>query len=354
MVNLVAFVGIFLALCLLNRPRFWWQEQIVAVTPYWIALAIVAAIFLAYALFRSPSDTLKRSLLGLLRKLYLAIAVCSYGYVLAVTTYRVLPYIYYPSSHKLMGYGDTRATFKILWIDGLSSSDTLAEIAALRAIKDVHLSVVSSAAKSKLNPRVVAGVPLFETAPFVEQATGGEIALYSHYPFGPRRLTKLGVAALPGALFEVLLSNDLTIELGVMTLLPALSAESLEQSRITSRRLASLMRSSQGPRVVIAQFNTTPFSQLRGIYLDQVKLVSLSYGRRSPSALLLDLPPFNAMFKNAHSASAYLANRTAGEVLVSKDIVPVSYNEIKIAPGLTERGVRVYLFVLGVSPKFGE
>lgn len=352
MINLVAFVGIVLALCILNRPRFWWQEQIVAFTPYWIAFAIVAAIWLIRALCRSLPGAFKGSLLAILRKLYLAISVCCYGYVLAVTSYRALPYIYYPSSHKHTLPGSASATFKILWIDGLSSEDTLAETKALRAIKEVDLSVVSSAPRSKLHPRVLEGVPLFASAPFVERSAGGEIALYSRLPFGSRRLTNLGVAALPGALFEVLLREDLTIELGVMTLLPALSAESLERSRITSRRLASLMRSSQGLRVVLAQFNTTPFSQLRGIYLDQARLAPLrSYGMRMPSALLIDLPLFNGPFKGANSERSDLLNRTVGEVLVSKDIAMASYNEIELAPGLSEGGVRGYLAVLGVSSK---
>ena len=131
-----------------------------------------------------------------------------------------------------------------------------------------------------------------------------------------------------------------------MTLLPALSRQSLESSRITSRRLASIMRSSSAPRIVFAQFNTTPFSQVRSIYSDQVKLLSLDYGSHSLGPLLIYRSPISLSRLGIEWNAT--VNRTEGKVLVSRDIKTSELKEFSLAPEAKERGIRGLYFVLSM------
>jgi hypothetical protein len=88
----------------------------------------------------------------------------------------------------------------------------------------------------------------------------------------------LGIEAFPGGVFVLQQEGSAAIEIGVMRLERSISSEVFERNRVTSRRLASLMRNSDEPRLVVAQFGTTPFSQLMAIYPKQARLRSLMFG----------------------------------------------------------------------------
>lgn len=258
-------IGYMLALCVANRPRFWWQEALCSHTLYWMPLALIA--FGGLVIFNC------RRRAPLVRVVSL-LAVGCYGYVITSAAATLLPYA---SFHQWPEVSDERAfTVSGIWVDEWSQSDRSTELERIITEKGPTLVMVSGEFSPALLTTAIA--QRFPHQARTESVERGGITILSSLPFRPDPIDELGIEAFPGGLFILEPPNHAAIELGVMTLERSTSQEVFERNRITSRRLSSLMRNSHQPRIVAAQFSTTPFSQLMGVYPRQARLRSVMYG----------------------------------------------------------------------------
>gem|GEM_PF-1666998 len=266
---IVCLTGYFLALCVANRPRFWWQETLCSNALYWLPFALVALVFLSGDLIRKRTT----------RPWMLWSAVVCYGYASVFMLCKLFPFVHY--NRWPLVIEDSESNVRGLWVDGWSAADRVAELNEVISVKQLSVVMIAGTA-----PHEALRDPLLDLFPYrattapVEPANGEHvsIAIFSKVPFTSERIDQFGVEALPGGVFPLQLPNGAVLELGVMSLVPSDSQQSFERNRITSRRLSALMRSSSAARIVAAQFSTTPFSQFMAVYPEQVKMRSLMYG----------------------------------------------------------------------------
>jgi len=303
---LVCFAGYFVALCIANRPRFWWQEVLCSRALYWLPFAFAAVWFLVRGVVREGAE----------RAWLRGGALACFVYAIAFALWKIVPYVYY--SHWSSVADDSGARMRGIWVDSWSAADRVAELG--RTITSKQPSVVMIAG---IAPNDALRDPLFETFPYrartatVDPVDGElpSIAIASKIPFAAGSIDQLGLEALPGGVFPLQLSNSAVLELGVMALMPSDSQAAFERNRITSRRLSSLMRNSKAPRVVAAQFYTTPFSQFMAVYPEQTKMRSLMYGIGLYKTVDMNNP---------------LSNSTESNVFVSRDITRLEFERIRI------------------------
>lgn len=297
-VSLISCAG---ALMLANRPRFWWQECFCNLALYWFAPVCVMA-FLTINSLRSRAFYRSVRWISLVAQLYMIIHVV----VLA------RPYIVFdrwPGLHENASAQEVR----LMYVDRLDSSQAYdATLAELRSQRPTLL-IVSGEGFDNLIARVPAGeYPVrISTAP----SNSGRVHLLAQGRVKLEPLQELGFGAMPGGLVKVRIDSR-SLELGLIALQPSLSKDSFESNRISSRRLASLMRASESSRVVVGSFNATPFSQLVSVYAEQVRMRSIFFGRG-----------FRKTFDMTRAVVAFPFTNA----FVSKDLRPVNVEVLRLA-----------------------
>lgn len=300
----VSFAGYFVALCIANRPRFWWQEEVCSRALYWLPCALAAFWFLAREVLRGSAG----------RTWLRGGALVCYGYVLAFMFWKLVPYMHYSSWPRVAD--DSGVRLRGIWVDSWSAADRVAELEYIITSKQPSVVMLAGIAPSE-----ALRASLFETFPYrartatVDPVNGEQpsIAIASKIPFEIEGIDQLGLEALPGGVFPLRLSNGAVLDLGVMALTPSDSQPTFERNRITSRRLSSLMRNSRAPRIVAAQFSTTPFSQFMAVYSEQTKMRSLMYGIGLLKTVDMNNP---------------LSFSTESDVYVSRDITRLAFERI--------------------------
>ena len=103
------------------------------------------------------------------------------------------------------------------------------------------------------------------------------VEVFSKSPIPSPTRSEYGFGALPGVfgIFET--ADGVRFQLGAMDLLLSFSQEAFNRSRLTSRRLASALKYSSQPRIVVGAFRASITSQLVDMYVDQLKLRSLFF-----------------------------------------------------------------------------
>jgi hypothetical protein len=256
-------IGIMFGLAVANRPRFWWQELFQNYTLVWVFPALLAV----YALLQNMRRTGRFSWVTVL-------VVIAYLYAVLQMVHRVRRYIHF--AHWAVPQSATVSVSGV-WIDSFSSaaeSEVLTQIVSRYSptLVMVHSEGLGS---SLLDVPPLAKYPFHaSTAPSAD----GTITVFSKLPFTTPQMTDLGFEALPGGLITLKLSQGQALELGVLALTRSVDTASFERNRITSRRLSSLMRNSSAHRIVVGNFNSTPFSMLSSIYNEQAGMHSLVFG----------------------------------------------------------------------------
>lgn len=262
---LVCFGGFIAALCVANRPRFWWQEVFCSAALYWLPLALLSMLYLVRLVLVSwPS-----------RSLLVLGAICCYAYVVIHTVVILAPYLFYERWPQLSSSPPLKELSGV-WIECLSDPRSAGEIEQLIERNDPTIVFLGGNSTAD-----VVSTDTMKRYPHMARtsSTGqGSILLLSKIPFGLPVADDLGIEAFPGGVFVLEPEGEAPVEIGVMSMEPSTSQDVFERNRITSRRLASLMRNSHAPRLVVAQFNTTPFSQQMAIYPEQARLRSLMFG----------------------------------------------------------------------------
>jgi hypothetical protein len=261
--------GLFAALCVANRPRFWWQEIFCSLALYWLPLAVLATAWLLWSSYARASQ-LRSSIASWL----LWGAIVCYGYVIVSMGSVLAPYLWY--SRWYQPPNQDTPVISGLWIDGWSTRDRLSDLREVLSRTEPMVVMVSgefAGLEQSLDP-----LKFLPYRARTSSAENGGISIFSAIPIGAEKIDHLGVEAFPGGVFSLYPPGGRSIELGVMALVRSTTQEQFERNRITARRLSSVMRSSRAPLIVAAQFSTTPFSPFMAVYSEQVRLRSIMFG----------------------------------------------------------------------------
>jgi hypothetical protein len=303
---LLCLAGYVAALCVANRPRFWWQELFASLALYWLPLAAIAFAWLARFVFSQPLKVTRGAaswgVLG---------ALGCYGYVIVFMGCKLAPYLFYDRWPAQVSQGS--ATVSGLWIDQWGRGDSISALQALVTRKAPMVLMVSG--ENSAVELLGAMTERFPNQVRTQCTDGDVISVFSQLPFGAQQFDNLGVEAFPGGVFSLQVHDGRQIELGVMALSRSTSQELFERNRITARRLSSLMRNSREPRIVAAQFSTTPFSQLMALYPEQARLRSLMFGAGLHKTFNMEHP---------------FVITTDSNIFVSRDFARLSFEAITI------------------------
>ncbi len=250
----IAFLLVFVpVLALANRARFWWQELIVN-HALWLLVSSVAAV--SYLCLRSRP--------GIAYRCVQAVSLMLLVYHVVFVGHLLLPYV----TGALRQVDDDRERVSLAYIQRFSSLPDLLEF-SIRF--NPHILIAQDFPISK-----VAAVK--ERFPHIRVASGDNIRgilIASTFSVSDDIATNLGVGAYPGMVVRIQVNQTFAPLLGVLALKPSRNQESLERNRITSRRLASVMRNGVGPRMALLDLSTTPWSQFSYIFQEQTDMKSM-------------------------------------------------------------------------------
>jgi hypothetical protein len=254
-------VGIAIGLLVANRPRFWWQELFHNATLYWLIPACIAALLLIRRMLRVRSWSWLT-----------VVAVIAYVYAIASMGHRVRRYIHFVGWKNSIS---TASSMSGLWIDSFYPDKEQAVLEELAARFNPSVIVVSGAGSNLIASSILANTHPHRVA--TSPSADGSIEVLSRLPYASREIVELGFNALPGGVVSLGMPDGQQVELGVLMLQPSYNKASFERNRITSRRLSALMRNSSQRRVVVGDFNATPFSMLSSIFNEQSGMHSLLF-----------------------------------------------------------------------------
>lgn len=259
------------ALAFYNYPRSWWQETISQTAALWALPfgAITVAVIKRWR--RVPSV------------IVLVLIVWCIGKVGQV----LFPYVYGPpKSYPALSYS---SPVRFLVVDSTQSS--VNDFPRLIEREDPDVVVLTRDAGSDIFRAPNERYP-FVLASSIESTR--KVEVFSKLPFGAPRRTEYGFDALPAVMGSLQTPDGASFLLGAFDLLPASSQESFNKSRLTSRRLASAIKFSAEPRIVVGAFRASVTSQVVDMYVEQLKLRSIFFngGLSRAFALVGDSIPF--------------------------------------------------------------
>jgi hypothetical protein len=293
--------GYAVGLLVANRPRFWWQDLFHSAALYWIAPAACAALWLAVCMWTKRRWSW-----------FAALACLAYAFSVGKMIDRVWPYIWFDRWSNSIA--DSAAVpISGLWVDSWTERDDPSALMNLVTRHSPTIVLVSGAIPD-LNS---AAVSLQRYPHRVElQAAGADkISFMSQLPLGSSAKLDLGINADVGGLIPLLVGENKTVQIGTLDLKYAKSAVDFERKRVSSRRLSALVRNGVDTRIVVGQFNSTPFSQLVSIYSQQARVRSLR---------------FNAGLFEALSILKYCQTECPAQVFVSRDVRPGQLEEFHL------------------------
>ncbi len=303
----------FVALCFLNRPRFWWQDAVCNHSPYILPLLICSMVFNARHLFT-----------GRLTRVFAVVGTLASVYCIYTITSVVEPFFWYPRWSKTEPpFTDT---LRVLFIDDCAVGQREAREILLANAPDV--TVVVGAARASF---LAAGANLTHRRDFDERE---EISILTALDLQDRGVPNLGFNARPGGVVGLKLQSGATVDLGVVSLRPTTTRSEFERNRISARRLASYMRNSEATRLVVGSFYATPFSQLSSVFTSQARLRSLWYGKGIVKTYDMN-----------HTFSRF----TFSHGFVSRDIRPRRVERVEV-PGCSRAGLSADLLVESPVP----
>lgn len=257
-VAVVAVLICITPLALANRARFWWQELIVN-----YALLLLIPSILAFCYLCSQRLT---GCIGLLIKLIAAI----------FTVYHILfvGKLLYPYSSMAfdgsVSSADALTRFSIGYIERFSSWSEV-RLFIERNTPDILIVQDFPRSQESVVPKV-----------FGEQYTIFEgnhlgILVVSQHPIVDVVYSNLGILSHAGGVIRVKIAEGIEPLLGVMALEPSKSADIFERNRVTSRRMASILRNTPGYRLAFLRIASSPFSQFAYVFQQQTDMKSLLY-----------------------------------------------------------------------------
>jgi hypothetical protein len=108
---------------------------------------------------------------------------------------------------------------------------------------------------------------------------GRGVQLLSRLPVRGEPVHDLGVDALPGLYVALELPHGGVGEFGVLRFVEGYGQQAFQVNQVTSRRLATRVRNSDRPRMVLGSFATSSYSHLVTMFVRQGRLRSVFFGR---------------------------------------------------------------------------
>lgn len=257
------FVLIALYYSLFTYPRVWWQDLV-----HGLSLALVPPLLLASIVH---ARALRRYGLrfGVVFALALEVAcIARVGWV-------VRPYVTYSTELEKRATHIMRPNF--LLIDGTSP---IVNPAPLDKVRQEFLpEVVVVLGANNLEAPVSTSFGNYPYHLSSEEVFGSRVDIHSMWPFGLPVLRSLGVDAYPGVLAMIHVAPDLELEVGALDLQVPKAHLDYDRSRISARRLASMLRYSEYPRLVFGGFRVPVTSPTTTVYVEQLRLKSVFFNR---------------------------------------------------------------------------
>jgi len=256
----------FLLFCHLNHSRYWWQELVCSFSLYWIP-------FVLFGVFISLRGVLRR---GHGHRVELSIA-SALGLLLIVILGRLCaPYIYFSRWPALDD--DRIAELSVLFTPLKAREFQASRMDAVVSAHRPDIVVVMGEGISSISlGDKISEYPVQLSSLTIDERS---IRVFSRFALAPEHQTNdLGYAALPAMYVGLEHPVGGLFELGALQLVPAFSAQAFDDNRTTSRRLATLVRNSSRPRVVVGSFFGSQFSQIVSMYARQGRLRSVMFDR---------------------------------------------------------------------------
>ncbi len=317
--SVLSLIGVGVGLLTLNRPRFWWQELFHNCAFYWVVPVCVLMLWLLWCLFRRGFAW--HLMCGILGCLY-AVSTTFAAVVTAVVPHRVKPSV--EESIRVNG----------IWIDSWSVNDDVRELTQLIVTRKPLLVAMQGQDLGPLDAlSALEGYAHRISASGTGEA--GSIRIYSRIPFRGDVRSDMGLRAFPGGWSALALSERQVLEVGFLSLMTSLNRELFEQNRISARRLSSLMRNSENPRIVLANFNATPTSQLVAVYPNQTRMYSLRFGASISN--IRSVFDFFAPERGLQAFASYQVAPESFELLSwPKRARPLFYFSVQVPRGVTD------------------
>ena len=250
-----------LAICHLNHPRLWIQDLLCSVSLYWIPIVGLGFFAVLWRCFRTRSCSL-----------VLLYALVVQGFLIYRVSSLASPYLSFSRWASIEPERGVDLEMLLVHADlGSAGQQKLASLASARAP-----AIVVLLGQAEQIARAREAFPPF---PFqAESSPAGLLVLSRFEPDSESRMS-LGLDSLPGLFLNLRVPGAKQFLLGALDLLPAASQDDFFASKVTSRRLATLMRYRDEPRIVLGNFSATPFAPLVNMYPRQLGLRSVMYGR---------------------------------------------------------------------------
>ncbi len=260
---LILMVTAFCAACHFNYPRFWWQEVVCGATLVWLPLVFFSVARAAVRIYKGR------------RNVGISVLVAIFGsYTVGQSLSVVWPYITHAAGVKLTK--DEGIPVGIFHVHG--SSDLQERQALEENLKRLLPDILVVTGAANLSETEGSLAARFSHSLRSAEQSPHTIRLFSRFPLLHESRSDLGFGSLAGIHTKIALEEDVVLELGAVSLRGSFSLQSFEQSRVTSRRLASIMRNSISPRMVVGDFSATPLSQIVSMYNRQARMRSVFYG----------------------------------------------------------------------------
>lgn len=290
-----------LAVCHLNHPRIWIQDLLCSVSLYWIPGVFAGFIAVLWRCFRSRSISLA-----------LLYALTVQGFLLCRVSALASPYVSFSRWASIEASEGADISMLLSHTDfAAAGAQRLHEEVSARA----PAIVVLVGERAQLD-RARETLPPF---PFAAQSEPRGVLVLSQFEPGQESRMSLGLDSLPGLFLSLRVPDAGPLLLGALDLIPAASQDDFFSSKVTSRRLATLLRYRSEPRVVAGNFSATPFAPLVNMYRRQLSMRSVMFGHGLFRTFDLEDP---------------LVRLTLDNAFVSKDIAVEQFETID---GISER-----------------
>jgi hypothetical protein len=251
---------IILCYALFTYPRVWWQDVVHGWSVALVPPLVVTLALHTVRLYRHGFQSL------------LVFAAVIELACLVQVGWAVRPYVWYSAQSA------TRATHvateRFLLFDAASGPINLTAIHQVIESERPVLVVVLAAQNTDAVMSVWNRYPYHLSS---DVSYGGRVDIHSMFPFGEPTLRNLGIDAYPGCVSVVRVSPEVELEVAGFDLQVPRARLDFERSRVSARRVASIFRYSDYPRMVFGGFRMPPTAPPTTMYVEQLKLKSVLF-----------------------------------------------------------------------------
>ena len=256
-----ACVVVVLALCHLNHARLWIQDLLCSASLYWIPFVFVGLL-----------ATLRRIVRERRIPPVVLVVLVAQAFLLYHVFRIARPYVSFARSTVVEQSASTDLSVLYSHVDfSLDGLPTL-----VKEVSTAKPDLIVLVGEQDGLEVALEALPRYPGVARTPHTSPGGVLVLSGYPLEMDGEAFLGIEALPSVFAKVELPGQALL-LGAMDLLPAGSQQDFFRSKVTSRRIATLMRYAEEPRLVIGHFAATQFSPIVSMYTRQVRLRSVMF-----------------------------------------------------------------------------